>query len=506
MSSPLITLTFTSTYNPLSSFSATFQKAIQGAQGDSYTFEGAWAAGTYAEFSVVSHNDAIWAALRSTAVEPSAGATADWALIADFSGATDAAAAASASEIAAAASAASAASSAGTATTQAGIAATQAAAALVSRNAADADAIATAADRVQTNADVVATAANLVTVNAAGATQIAAVSAQGTTSIAAVAAQGVTSAATVNAAGTTQVDAVNSAGGTKVAAVAAQGTTSIAAVVAQGATSIAAVDAEAALKLLLLGDTGYVKIYASTADALSNGVTGTTSLVAGSGGTDGTFDIAFSGGAGTNAAGRFTVAGGALVSIVITHPGRGYTSAPTMSFAASSGLTGASATAQIGANRSLGSFFAVATGATNTIYTLYEVTTGPVATSRGDYPNKAALDAVATSLATVAIASTALGLHAYNEDQSDLISLRHHITKNARAATYTSLRAEITGGTGSVVITVWVTGSLVYGPATITAGTVSSVTGLSIAVVNGDDISVQLDTISNVYDIWVELA
>lgn len=80
----------------------------------------------------------------------------------------------------------------------------------------------------------------------------------------------------------------------------------------------------------------------------TQGVLSTTSLVGGSGGATGTFSVAFSGGGGSGAAASFTVAGGAVTSITITSKGTGYTSAPTMSFAASAGLIGASATAVIG--------------------------------------------------------------------------------------------------------------------------------------------------------------
>lgn len=67
---------------------------------------------------------------------------------------------------------------------------------------------------------------------------------------------------------------------------------------------------------------------------------------AGSGGTDGTFALAFTGGTGTGAVGTFTVTGGALTAITITNPGA-YTVAPTLSFAASSGLTSATATVSL---------------------------------------------------------------------------------------------------------------------------------------------------------------
>lgn len=125
------------------------------------------------------------------------------------------------------------------------------------------------------------------------------------------------------------------------------------------------------------------EVYASTADALSNGVYSLDSLVVGSGGTDGTFALSFSGGAGSGAAGWFTVVSGAISAYEITARGRGYTSAPTVSFAASAGLSGASATAVISANRSVGQYFYVPSATDAGFMTQYEVTTGPVATATG---------------------------------------------------------------------------------------------------------------------------
>lgn len=65
-------------------------------------------------------------------------------------------------------------------------------------------------------------------------------------------------------------------------------------------------------------------------------------ITPGTGGTNGTFALAFTGGTGSGAAGTFTVSGGQLTAVNITNPGN-YTAAPTLSFAASSGLTGAAA-------------------------------------------------------------------------------------------------------------------------------------------------------------------
>ncbi|WP_339678375.1 hypothetical protein [uncultured Zhongshania sp.] len=122
---------------------------------------------------------------------------------------------------------------------------------------------------------------------------------------------------------------------------------------------------------------GSKEIYASTADALSNGVYSLDSLVVGSGGTDGTFAVAFTGGAGSGAAGWFTVVSGAISAYEITARGRGYTSAPTVSFSASSGLSGASATAVIAANRSVGQRFKIESPDAAAIYDEYIVIAGP---------------------------------------------------------------------------------------------------------------------------------
>ncbi len=132
-------------------------------------------------------------------------------------------------------------------------------------------------------------------------------------------------------------------------------------------------------------------VFESTADALSKGVISLASLVGGSGGTNGTFDLAFSGGAGTGAAGRFVVAGGTVVSVIITAAGRGYTSAPAVSFAASSGLTGASGTAVIANNVDVGNFFAILIAGSDDEHNWYRVDAGPVATYITSGPSSAAL-------------------------------------------------------------------------------------------------------------------
>lgn len=88
--------------------------------------------------------------------------------------------------------------------------------------------------------------------------------------------------------------------------------------------------------------------YPATARSyVPRGATGVGTITGGSGGTDGTFALAFTGGNfGANPSGTFTVASGAVTAITITGPGvyiGASLSAPTLDFSASTGLTGASA-------------------------------------------------------------------------------------------------------------------------------------------------------------------
>lgn len=58
--------------------------------------------------------------------------------------------------------------------------------------------------------------------------------------------------------------------------------------------------------------------------------------------------VSFSGGGGSGASGYAVASGGAITSVVITNRGRGYTSAPTVSFSSDTGGSGATATAVLG--------------------------------------------------------------------------------------------------------------------------------------------------------------
>lgn len=119
---------------------------------------------------------------------------------------------------------------------------------------------------------------------------------------------------------------------------------------AAGATQVDLIEAAAAEQIAdILTTVPSQGPYAyAHASALPRGITGVTSLVGGSGGTNGTFALGVSGGDFTGVVGEFTVAGGILTGVVFTNGGinlTGGTTVPTLSFSASAGLTGASATA-----------------------------------------------------------------------------------------------------------------------------------------------------------------
>lgn len=87
-------------------------------------------------------------------------------------------------------------------------------------------------------------------------------------------------------------------------------------------------------------------------DDVPRGATGTGAITPGSSGTDGTFDLAFTGGNfDVNPMGTFTVESGAVTAISITGPGLyigDSPTAPTLDFSASANLAGAAATLTVG--------------------------------------------------------------------------------------------------------------------------------------------------------------
>lgn len=136
---------------------------------------------------------------------------------------------------------------------------------------------------------------------------------------------------------------------------------------------------------------GSILTWPTTAAGIGPGIAGVTSIVAGSGGANGTFALAYSGGTQVLApVGVFTVAGGALVSVIITYPGYYSAGTPTLSFAASAGLTGASATAVMAANTPVNGFFTVPSALAVEAVLLYKNVAG-VATLQKSYPSSAAI-------------------------------------------------------------------------------------------------------------------
>jgi lysophospholipase L1-like esterase len=108
-----------------------------------------------------------------------------------------------------------------------------------------------------------------------------------------------------------------------------------------------AIAAEAFIATIITGPlSGQMAYFPAAQSDLPRGATGHGAITGGSGGTNGTFALAFSGGNfSSNPTGTFTVSGGAVTSVDLTSPGLyvgASPTAPTLDFSASTGLTGAS--------------------------------------------------------------------------------------------------------------------------------------------------------------------
>lgn len=154
--------------------------------------------------------------------------------------------------------------------------------------------------------------------------------------------------------------------------------------------SQAAASANLAADAAMLGNT----IYQSTAAALGNGVAGYSSLQGGSGGTNGTFPLVFTGGTPVIApSGYFVVSGGSVVQVVIKTTGYYSAGTPTLSFTGSAGLTGASATAVMAPNVPAGAFFSVPSDDNKEYLILYKNNAGaPLEVKR--YPSAKMLEEI----------------------------------------------------------------------------------------------------------------
>ena len=206
-------------------------------------------------------------------------------------------------------------------------------------------------DGLVTEAGALVTAEGMTQLQAAGDFQDARIVSQGDTQDARVLARGDAQDARVLARGDAQDARVLAQGNTQDTRVVTAGTAQVALVANAGDAEIAEIATR----------TGASQ-YASTADALSNGVWSVAITAVGSGGVNGTYAWSTTGGAGTNAAGFLTIAGGVITSVVVTHRGRGYTSAPTIVIAGSPGVTGHTLTPAIAINQPVGSIFSVKDG------------------------------------------------------------------------------------------------------------------------------------------------
>jgi hypothetical protein len=128
------------------------------------------------------------------------------------------------------------------------------------------------------------------------------------------------------------------------AQVSSDAATSTSARVAAAASAVSAEASATAASLSALASDYYA---AATAN-VPRGIMSTSGLTAGSGGTNGTFALTYSGGNfSVNPTGTFTVSGGALTAVTITGPGLyigASPTAPTATFTNSAGLTGAAVT------------------------------------------------------------------------------------------------------------------------------------------------------------------
>lgn len=132
-------------------------------------------------------------------------------------------------------------------------------------------------------------------------------------------------------------------------AAAAQADIAAALATSNGAAAVAAIQSALAI--------GAIRMFGSTADALSNGVVGYTITAAGAGGTDGSYFVAPTGGGGSGAGVSISVVGGAVADTFLRQQGKNYTSAPTVPLGGIPGLAGATVTATYGANTVSGDYF-----------------------------------------------------------------------------------------------------------------------------------------------------
>lgn len=161
---------------------------------------------------------------------------------------------------------------------------------------------------------------------------------------------------------------------------------------------------------------------------------------AGSGYTDGTYDLVFTntGTGGSNAAGTYVVSGGIVTTITLTNPGTGYTSAPTV--ALSNGSPATAATVSVVLNRAKYTFY-------DKGYSQYEleVTNGSFVVN--DLIGNGTTYVKIASIDNKAVSAYVLQASTTNADARGTITPKIAFTKTGAAAantTYTNARVSST--------------------------------------------------------------
>lgn len=223
-------------------------------------------------------------------------------------------------------------------------------------------------------------------------------------------------------------------------------------------------------------------------------VTGAATIsTAGSGGTNGTFDLAFSGGNfAVNPTGTFTVSGGAVTAITITGPGLyigNAISKPTLSFAASSGLTGAAGTFNTVYLKTAGQYY----------LTDHASDTGKVSLFQNQ-ANAAVEVNAAFDPFSVGAATNAVG--AVQQDVEFALQPDAGVVEGAwygrffvpTDTDYTLIRHWIYSGTGTCDIYINVNDVNVEGPIAVTSTSSSDVIALSVTA--GSSVAFQIENIT----------
>lgn len=212
--------------------------------------------------------------------------------------------------------------------------------------------------------------------------------------------------------------------------------------------------------------------YPNTAQSnVPRGAIGHGAITGGSGGANGTFDLAFSSGNfQVNPTGTFTVSGGAVTAITITGAGEyigASPTAPTLSFAASSGLTGASASLTVG--------FLVDSG--ERYWTLSSDGTKLV-----QYQNvSGTATAVSPSISIATTISNYIDYGVVLDNPDGVANGLYDLRMDARPVTINRLFAQVLDGDTPLTAHLISNGAVLYGPFTISA-TGTLVTSLSLSV------------------------